>query len=134
VRSPDARNAIARVASLVAIAAVGAVVAARFDSAVDAGVRTSASDPAATKALSRAKDKPLVVDAGEFPPRERASAHDALVSASVDGYRIGIGISAGLAFAAGLISIGGVRNLRREVSAESCPGGALCGASSELAR
>lgn len=124
-----ANNAIARVAGLIAIAAVGAVVAARFSHSVDTHL---GSRNAPARAVARAKERPLVLDVTRFPPEQHANARQVLVTASVDGYRVGIWISAGLAFAAGLVSLVGIQNPRRSVLAASCPGGAICGASTDL--
>src|SRR6185369_15198193 len=51
-------NAIARVAGLLAVAAVGAILAARFASAVDAGAM-AISDVQARAFLANAKQRPL---------------------------------------------------------------------------
>jgi EmrB/QacA subfamily drug resistance transporter len=121
-------NALARIASLIAVAAVGAAVAGQFSSRV--GSLTGMVPPAA---LAHAQARPLVVDVGGFPAAQRKHAREVLVSASVDSFHLATGISAGLTALAGLISLLGVANPRRKVAAKSCSGGALCGASSELA-
>jgi len=41
-------------------------------------------------------------------------------------------VSGGLVLAGGAISLAGIRNPRRRVAAEECPGGAICGASEDL--
>lgn len=126
-------NAVARVAGLVAIAAVGASVAAQFATRVDDQLLTPTASPATVAAVAKARTKPLVIDTAGFPPAERPEARAALVSASVDGYRLAIGISAGLAVLSGSISLAGIANPRRKVPAAECPGGALCGASIDVA-
>jgi hypothetical protein len=52
----------------------------------------------------------------------------------VSAFHVGIGISAALVVAGGLISAAGIRNPRRELAAAQCPGGAICGASQEVGR
>ncbi|MGH2851513.1 MAG: MFS transporter, partial [Solirubrobacteraceae bacterium] len=93
----------------------------------------SLSATAPPAAVAHAQERPLVVDVGGFPAAQRRRARDVLVSASVDSFHLAIGISAGLTVLAGVISLLGVANPRRTVAAEHCSGGALCGASSELA-
>jgi EmrB/QacA subfamily drug resistance transporter len=121
-------NAIARIASLIAVAAVGAAVAGQFSSRIEPLARTA--PPAA---VARAEQRPLVVDVAGFPPAARAHAREVLVSASVDSFHVGVGIAAGLAILAGLISLIGVANPSRRVAAEDCSGGALYGASADCA-
>ena len=127
-------NAVARVAGLVAIAAVGAVVASQFAAHVERQLPHSSASPAFNLAVQRAKAKPLVIDTSGFPPVQRPEARAALVSASIDSYRLAIVIAASLAFLSGLLSLAGITNPRRKVAAEDCPGGALCGASIDVAR
>jgi len=123
-------NAIARVAGLVAIAAVGAAVAGHFASSVDA--KLSGSGAAATP-MRQAAGRPFVIDASAFAPSARPAVREALVSASIDSYRLAITISGALAIAGGLLSLAGISNRRRGVVAAHCAGGALVGASSDLA-
>ena len=80
-------NAIARVAGLVGISAIGAVVAGRL--------------------------------AGDtFAPTQQ----------SVDAFHVAIVICAALVAAGGVVAALGIRNPRRAVSAEACPGGQFAGA------
>ena len=75
-----------------------------------------------------------MTDAGAVPAADRAVVHRALVEASVHAFRIGIGIGAGLALLGGAVALVGIENPRRRVACADCPGGALAGASSALAR
>jgi predicted MFS family arabinose efflux permease len=117
-------NAIARVASLLAIAAVGVVVSAQFNSALSqdlSGIRLSPSARAAiavvrTQTLARA-DRATV--------GTRASL--AVQSASVHAFHVGIGISASLVALGGLLGLAGIRNPRRAVSCADCAGGQIAG-------
>ena len=114
-------NAVARVAGLVGVAAVGAIVAASFDSNVDRELADRArSDRRIERTLEEAKEQPLAVV--DRPPAVR----DATEDASVDAFRVGIGIAAGLMFAGGLLGLA-IQNPRREVKACDCPGGQLAG-------
>ncbi len=127
-------NAVARVAGLIAIAAVGTVVAGQFASRLDNDLSGTANGARANSALSAAKMRPFVIDASGFPARERPRAAAAMVQASVSAVRVSIAISAGLAMLSGLLSLVGVRNPRTAVRARGCPGGALYGASQDIAR
>jgi EmrB/QacA subfamily drug resistance transporter len=128
-------NAIARVAGLLAIGAVGAVVAAQFSSALDERLAGVVLSPPAQTAVARADKRPLSgAGSDAVPASERAVVATAIDDASVDAFRAGMLISGALVIAGGVISFVGVRNPRRRVSAEECPGGAVCGASEDVAR
>src|SRR5689334_13167056 len=65
-------NAIARVASLLAVAALGAVVAAQFTSAIDRNLEGRPLSRQATHVLQQARERTLAtVDANGLPPAER---------------------------------------------------------------
>jgi EmrB/QacA subfamily drug resistance transporter len=128
-------NAVARVAGLLAIAALGAVVSAQFSASADAHLADQRLTPAAQSAVVRAKDRPLTTSEAEsVRGRQRRQLEDAFADASVSAFRLGIGITAALVMLGGLVSALWIRNPRRKISAAECPGGALCGASEELAR
>jgi EmrB/QacA subfamily drug resistance transporter len=128
-------NAIARVAGLLAIAAIGAIVSSQFASSLDSRLGDRALDPGLRDAVSHAKARPLTTTAADSVPRtERRSFVSALEHASVQAFRAGVGISGALLIAGGLISLVGIRNPRREVAAAECPGGAICGASQDVRR
>jgi EmrB/QacA subfamily drug resistance transporter len=122
-------NAIARVGGLVAIAAVGAVVAAAFGTRLDSELDDSAAArPEVAAAVERAKGQPLsAVEVQGVPEDVQASVRDAGQDASVDAFRVGMGISAALVAFGGVLGLLGLRNPRRRVDAEDCPGGQLVG-------
>jgi hypothetical protein len=62
--------------------------------------------------------------------RVERSARDASVSA----FRVGMAISALLVGLGGVLGLAGIRNPRRKVSAEECPGGQLAGHPREATR
>jgi EmrB/QacA subfamily drug resistance transporter len=127
-------NAVARVAGLLAIGVVGALVSAQFGSTLDGRLAGARLDARARAAVERARSRPLTVDAGGgLPPRERASVARAAGDASVDAFRLGIGAAALLTALGGAVAAAGIVNPRRPVEASECPGGALVGASRELA-
>jgi EmrB/QacA subfamily drug resistance transporter len=128
-------NAIARVAGLLAIAALGAVVSAQFASAVDSNLVGGRMSADARQAVSTAKTRTLTTSvADSVGGAERAELRSAFEDASVSAFRLGIGIAGGLVVLGGLVSALGIQNPRRKVLAAECPGGAICGASEELAR
>jgi EmrB/QacA subfamily drug resistance transporter len=116
-------NAIARVAALVAIAAVGALVSDRFGAALDDKLGSAGSQPAVAQAVEKAKRQPLARLSGGGP-RVREAAEDASVSA----FRLGMGVSAALVAIGGVLGAVGIRNPRREVQCAHCAGGQLVGA------
>ncbi len=94
-------NAVARIAGLLAIAAVGAAVSAGFASRLDHDLGHRA--PAAIRS------RPLVISA----PGQPAVIHHALVDASVHGFRIGVEIAAALVALGGLIALVGIESRSR---------------------
>jgi EmrB/QacA subfamily drug resistance transporter len=127
-------NAVARVAGLVAIAAIGAVIAGTFQTRVDSRLRGQQLTPPAGMAVAAARKRPLVTSVTGVPPAERPTVHAALVDASVYAFRIAMGVSGGLAILGGIVSLVGIENPRRRVPCEDCPGGALVGVSQEVGR
>ncbi len=127
-------NAVARVAGLLGIAALGAVVAVQFSASLDAhlvGVRLS---PRAEAAVAQAKrltlGRPSVAG---LPPRQARAVTDAANAASLESFRVGIAIAGGLVLLGGVIGAVGIQNPRRAVCAEECAGGPLIGASPDAA-
>ena len=123
-------NAIARVAGLVAIAAVGAVVAASFGSRLDDEVGAGAlSRPEVARAVEQAKKQPLAVVSGAraCPRTCRRRVREAAEDASVGAFRVGIGIATVLVALGGVLGLVGIANPRRRVRAADCPGGQLVG-------
>jgi EmrB/QacA subfamily drug resistance transporter len=127
-------NAVARIAGLVAVAAVGAAVAGHFSAQLGHLLPQARTTPALRGALHRAQAQPLLIDAGTFPPAVRPAARAALISASAGSYRLAITIAGALIALSGLMSLGGISNPARAVPAAGCPGGALCGASTDVAQ
>jgi EmrB/QacA subfamily drug resistance transporter len=121
-------NAIARVASLVAVAALGAVVSASFGATIDSKLAGDRLSPAAQRAVTEAKRQTLVrADVSGVPPRERAEVATAVEDASVHAFRLGLGLSAALVAAGGVLGLAGIVNPRRTMRCEDCSGGQLAG-------
>jgi EmrB/QacA subfamily drug resistance transporter len=122
-------NAVSRVAGLLAIAALGAVVAGSFQTRLDHDLARRSLSAGASAAVASARSRPLVTGVSGVPSGERAVVHSALVDASVHAFRIGMGVAALLAILGGLVALVGIENpKRRRVRAADCAGGALTGA------
>lgn len=103
-------NAVARVAGLVAIAVVGAVVSSHFAGQLDHKLPSAAT--------AQARKQPLVTDVPSgVPPGQRAEARVVLTDAGVSAFRTGMTVAALLVASGGVISAVGVRNPSREASA-----------------
>jgi EmrB/QacA subfamily drug resistance transporter len=127
-------NAVARVAGLLGIAALGAVVAVQFSATLDRRLAGVPLSPSAQAAVTQAKrltlGRPSVAG---LAPRQAEAILTAANEASLESFRVGIGIAGGLVLLGGLIGAVGIQNPRRVVSAEECAGGQLVGASSDAA-
>jgi hypothetical protein len=99
-------NAVARIAGLLAIAAVGAVVSASFAARLTHNADTL--PPHSRLALSAQKTKPFVTTA----PRAQPGVHQALEDASVQALHAGLLVAAGLAFLGGAAALAGIENPR----------------------
>jgi MFS family permease len=108
-----ANNAVSRVAGLLAIAAVGAVVSTSFAARLDHHIAQDPLSRQARSALDSARTRPLVTTDPGVPPGERPRVHAALVDASVHAFRIGIGIAGLLAILGGVVALVGIENPRR---------------------
>ncbi len=127
-------NATARVAGLLAIAVLGAFVSSQFTKSVDKDLAGKPLGSVARSAVAEAKNRSLTIaPAARVPPRQRVEVRAALADGSVAAFRLGLGIGAALVVMGGVASLVGIQNPRRKVASEDCPGGALVGASADLA-
>jgi EmrB/QacA subfamily drug resistance transporter len=128
-------NAIARVASLIAIAAVGAVVSSAFGSALRDELGAQAQRPEVARAINEAEKEPLArVVVEDAPPQVRAEVAAGSQDASVTAFHVAIAIATVLVALGGVLGLVGIVNPRRRVEAAECAGGQLAGATSEAAR
>jgi EmrB/QacA subfamily drug resistance transporter len=128
-------NAIARVAGLLGTAAVGAAIASSFSSSLDSRLSSVALSGAARTAVAEAKRLPLGLPTLHAMPSAQAHAiRAAAEGASLYSFHLGMVIAAVLVAIGGIVGVAGIRNPRKEeeIHAESCPGGQLVGASSEI--
>jgi len=122
-------NAVARVAGLIATVTLGALIAAQFSASLDQSLEgrplTKTGQAAVAEAKRLTLGRPSVAG---VPPREAAAITAGANAASLDAFRLGIGVAGGLVIVGGLIGAAGIRNPRRVVRAVHCPGGQLAGA------
>lgn len=100
-------NAVARIAGLIAVAAVGAIVSAQFGASLD---RNSLASVVPASVVKEIKDAPLQAT----PPKSDAisdqEVEPILVNASVSAFHTGVITIAALLAAGGVISLVGIRN------------------------
>jgi EmrB/QacA subfamily drug resistance transporter len=128
-------NAIARVAGLLGTAAVGAAVATSFGSALEQRLAGKSLGEAARAAVTAAKKLPLGrPDVHGLPSGQARALTRAAEQASLHSFHLGLAIAAVLVAVGGIVGGLGIRNPPRPetISAESCSGGQLVGASSAL--
>ena len=128
-------NAIARAAGLLGVAALGAVVAAQFSTALRDHVDVSSLSARGQAVVRDAEARVLGrADVSGLAPTEGAAVAAATEAASVDAFHLGMAISAALVALGGALGLAFVRNPRREVACAGCPGGQLAGAPIDAAR
>jgi EmrB/QacA subfamily drug resistance transporter len=118
-------NAIARMAGLLAIAALGAVVSGSFTSRLDHDLFGKPLSAQSRAAVSQDRTRPLVTDVSNVRGPERPTVKAALVDSSVHAFRIGMIIGAALTILGGVFALVGIENPQARVRCEECPGGAL---------
>jgi EmrB/QacA subfamily drug resistance transporter len=125
-------NALARVAGLLATAAVGVAVSASFSSALSSDLSGVSLSPAGHSTVAQAQRLALgVPDTSHLPAAEAQQIDAAARASSVDAFDLAMGIAAALVAAGGIAGAIGIRNLKSRVHAASCEGGALVGASAD---
>ena len=102
-------NAIARIAGLLAIAALGAVVSGGFASRLDHDLARVPLSAASRAAVVRDRTRPLVLDVRGVDPAQRAVVRAAQQDASVHAFRLGMIIAGLLAILGGVVSLFGDR-------------------------
>jgi EmrB/QacA subfamily drug resistance transporter len=128
-------NAIARVAGLIAIAAIGAMVAGQYGGRLEDALGDAASQPEVAAMVDTLRDHPFtIVTPPGADPATAAAVRAAETEASVDSFHFGALIAAVLVGLGGILGLVGIRNPRREVAAERCPGGQLAGVPQDASR
>jgi hypothetical protein len=123
-------NGVSRVAGLLAIAVLGAVISAHFGARLDSELGARPLGPAATSAVSEAKEQPLgVPDTDEVGPVAAPRIEAAATDASTSAFHLGALLAGLLMIIGGIASGIGIRNPRRGAGswADDGPAGAAPG-------
>jgi hypothetical protein len=130
-------NAIARVAGLLAIAAIGAVISGQFASTLDSHLSGSHLSSRAAHVMSSAKSQPLAGggEADKLSGTERTTVASAIENSSRDAFRLAAAVGACLMFVGGLTSAFGIQDPRRRPGvAPPVPRAATAGECARAAR
>ncbi|HTU97164.1 MAG TPA: DHA2 family efflux MFS transporter permease subunit [Solirubrobacteraceae bacterium] len=120
-------NAVARTAGLVAVAAVGAVVASFYGAQLDKKL-AGRLPPSSQAAVQEAKRHTFgAIDEGSVPPADRPLAHQAAAKAGEDAFHVAMGIASVMLLVAGLGGLALQGRPRTAVAAGDCAGGQLAG-------
>jgi Major Facilitator Superfamily len=107
-------NGVSRVAGLLAIAVLGAVISANFDSALDDQLGPAPLSAPAAATVADAKEKPLAVpETKELAAAEADRVETAAADASTSSFHLGIGIAGVLMVLGGIVAGVGIENPRR---------------------
>ncbi|HWC25511.1 MAG TPA: DHA2 family efflux MFS transporter permease subunit [Solirubrobacteraceae bacterium] len=128
-------NAIARAGGLLGVAALGAVVAAQFSTALRERVDVSSLSAAGRAVVASAQERALAqADVSALAAGEAAVVARATQAASTAAFHTGMGISAALVGLGGILGFAFVRNPRRDVPCAGCAGGQIAGQPVDAAR
>jgi EmrB/QacA subfamily drug resistance transporter len=121
-------NGVSRVAGLLAIAVLGAVISASFGAKLDDQLGSAPLSSAADAKVVEAKEKPLAVPATEgIPAAEADRVTQAAAEASTSSFHLGIGIAGVLMIIGGIVAGLGVQNPKRRREAIPTRGSAQAG-------
>ncbi len=121
-------NGVSRVAGLLAIAVLGAVISAYFGSTLDSNLGDRSLAPSAERTVSDAKAQPLAVpEVDSLPPAQAAFVRSASTDASTSAFHLGIGIAGLLMITGGIVAGIGIENPRRQIEAIPSRGSAAAG-------
>jgi EmrB/QacA subfamily drug resistance transporter len=111
-------NGISRVAGLLAIAVLGAVIAGQFKGSVDENLSGTQLSPAADRAVAKAREIPLgAPETAGLDQRQASTVTRAVTDASESSFDLGAAISGLLMIGAGVVAGIGIRNPERPVPA-----------------
>jgi hypothetical protein len=130
-------NAVSRVAGLLAIAVLGAVISAHFATRLDDRVSGATLDGQAVKVVASAKSRPLAGgdEAKRLTGSEQSTVGSAIEESSRDGFRLAVLIGAMLMFAGGLTSALWIQDPRQKPTVEPpSPRAATAGECARAAR
>jgi EmrB/QacA subfamily drug resistance transporter len=128
-------NGVSRVAGLLAIAVLGAVIAAHFGSQLDARLQGQRLDPQVQRAVAEAKLRPIAGSRGQkLDPATRERLGPAIDDAALSGFHLGAGIAGALMILGGLVSAIGIRNPEHPLRAGPAPRATMAGDCGEQPR
>jgi EmrB/QacA subfamily drug resistance transporter len=109
-------NGVSRVAGLLAIAVLGAVISAHFGTVLDEDLGAAPLSPAAARTVADAKAQPLALPGTkQLPPAEATRVRTASADASTSAFHLGALIAAALMILGGIASGFGIQNPRPKV-------------------
>jgi EmrB/QacA subfamily drug resistance transporter len=121
-------NGVSRVAGLLAIAVLGAVISSHFGAVLDEELGAAPVSGPGAGAVVEAKKKPLAVpETDGVPGPEADRLHAAAAEASTSAFHLGTGIAGLLMIAGGIVAGIGIENPRRRVEAVPTRGAAAAG-------
>ena len=128
-------NAVSRVAQVLAVAALGAVVSAQFASTLEDRTARQQLSAEASSAIETAKEQPLSGgDVGETTGAEAAALDADIVDSSESAFHVGMLIGAVLMAVGGVISLLGVRNPEHPPERAPVPGPGSAATAGECGR
>ena len=121
-------NGVSRVAGLLAIAILGALISGQFGSAIDTELEGATLSPDAQSVVDEAKADPLnTPDTSGLAPNEAEQVEEASVSAATDGFHLGLIVGGGLMILGGIVAGVGLRNPSRSGEERHAPRAATAG-------
>jgi EmrB/QacA subfamily drug resistance transporter len=128
-------NGVARVAGLLAIAILGALIAGSFRSTIDDQLNGATLSGQAQAAIADAKERPLnVPDAAGLPAQDATALTAATTKASERSFHLGIDVGGILMIVGGVIAGIGLRNPKRTEVGEEAHAGPASPAAGECGR
>jgi hypothetical protein len=112
-------NGVSRVAGLLAIAILGAVIAGSFESSVDDKLDPGTLSPEAVRAVEDAERKPLgAAETAGLRQDDASVVDEAITSASEDAFHLAMGLAGALMIVGGVIAGVGIVDPRRPLKSE----------------
>jgi EmrB/QacA subfamily drug resistance transporter len=121
-------NGVSRVAGLLAIAILGALISGQFGSSIDTELEGATLSPDAQSVVDEAKADPLnTPDTSGLAANEAEVVRESSVSAATDGFHLGLIVGGALMILGGIVAGVGLRNPSRSGEARHAPRAATAG-------